>query len=170
VIISFVVAVAENGVIGRDGGLPWRLSSDLKLFRKLTMGKPIVMGRRTWESLPKRPLDGRENIVVTRASNFSAEGAHVVGDAKEAVQLGCQLAPKHGVEEVAIIGGAAVYDALIGRVDRIYWTAVHGEPVGDTVFPEFDFSAWSIVSEQAIDRGANDEFAATLRILERKAG
>ncbi|MCH9806224.1 MAG: dihydrofolate reductase [Alphaproteobacteria bacterium] len=167
VTVSFVVAVAENGVIGRDGGLPWRLSSDLKMFRRLTMGKPIIMGRRTWESLPKRPLDGRENIVVTSDESYLAPGAHVARDPGVAVRLGCRLADGAGADEVAVIGGAALYSALIDRADRIYWTAVHGSPDGDTTFPEIDLSGWQFVKEEAIERGPKDEFDATLRIMER---
>ena len=170
VAIALVVAVAENGVIGRDGGLPWRLSSDLKLFRRLTMGKPIVMGRRTWQSLPKRPLDGRENIVVSQDPAFEAEGAHVVADAPAALRLALVLARQCRVNEIAVIGGSTLYQALLPEADRIYWTAVHGSPEGDTTFPKIDFSDWRIVSEELIERGPNDEFAATLRVLERPKG
>ncbi len=165
--VAFVVAVADNGVIGRDGGLPWRLSSDLKLFRRLTMGKPIIMGRRTWQSLPKRPLDGRDNIVVTRDPQFVAEGAQVVRDADAAVRLGEKLALEAGVDEVSIIGGAALYEALLSNADRIYWTAVRGNPEGDTTFPDFDLSNWKIASEEPIERGPKDEYDAVLRVLER---
>ncbi|MBU2582014.1 MAG: dihydrofolate reductase [Alphaproteobacteria bacterium] len=167
VAVAFVVAVADNGVIGRNGGLPWRLSSDLKLFRRLTMGKPIIMGRKTWVSLPKRPLDGRDNIVVTRDLAFEAEGAHVAADTEHALRLGQALAGERGAGEVAVIGGAAIYEALIDAADRIYLTAVHGEPDGDTTFPVFDLTGWRIVSEEPIERGARDEFDATLRVMER---
>ncbi|MEQ8824962.1 MAG: dihydrofolate reductase [Filomicrobium sp.] len=165
--LTFVVAVAENGVIGRDGDMPWRLSSDLKLFRRLTMGKPIVMGRRTWQSLPKKPLDGRENIVVTRDPVFLAEGAHVCTSAEEALSLGYQLAAREGVSEVVIIGGAAIYQEFLDRADRIYWSAVLGSPQGDTTFPDFDLSKWKVVSEEPIPQGKSDDFATVLRVLER---
>ncbi|MBU1213354.1 MAG: dihydrofolate reductase [Alphaproteobacteria bacterium] len=168
--VTFVVAVAENGVIGRNGDLPWRLSSDLKMFRRLTMGKPIIMGRQTWDSLPKRPLDGRENIVVTRNELFEAEGAHVVLDPVNALRLARDYAQKSGVGEIAVIGGAAIYEALLPQAHRMYWTAVHGSPDGDTTFPKFDLAGWRIVSEDPISRGPNDQFAATLRVLERPAG
>lgn len=167
VFLTFVVAVADNGVIGRNGGLPWRLSSDLKLFRRLTMGKPIIMGRRTWQSLPKRPLDGRENIVVTRDQGFVAEGARIVADAGEAVDLATGLARKSGVDEISVIGGAALYEALLEKADRIYWTAVRGNPEGDTTFPDFDLSDWKVVCEEPIERGPKDEFEAVLRVMER---
>lgn len=166
-VLTYVVAVAENGVIGRDGGLPWRLSSDLKLFRRLTMGKPIIMGRKTWQSLPKRPLDGRPNIVVTRDKSFQAPGAIVVQDSAKAVELGLELAKAAGADEVAVIGGAALYADLLPAVRRIYWTQVHGSPEGDTRFPEFDLSDWIAVSEEPIARGPNDQFRATLKVIER---
>lgn len=165
--VAYVVAVADNGVIGLNGGLPWRLSSDLKLFRRLTMGKPIIMGRKTWQSLPKRPLDGRDNIVVSRDLFFKAPGAHVASDAEHALQVAFGLARQGGANEVCVIGGAAIYEALLGYCDRIYWTAVHGEPEGDTTFPDHDLSEWKIMSEEPIPRGPKDEFAATLRVLER---
>ncbi len=168
VVIAFVVAVAENGVIGKDGGLPWRLSSDLKMFRRMTLGKPVVMGRRTWESLPKKPLDQRANIVVTRTPGFVAEGAEVVADPDEAVQLGQRLARECGADEIAVIGGAALYEALLGKAGRIYWTTVHGSPEGDTTFPDFDLDGWRVVREEALPQGERDDFAATLKVLERQ--
>lgn len=166
-ILAFVVAVAENGVIGSKGRLPWRLSSDLKMFRRLTMGKPIIMGRRTWESLPKRPLDGRENIVITRDPAYNAEGAHVVHSADAALALAQRLAEEYGVDEIAVIGGGQVYRDLMDRADRIYWTQVHGAPEGDTVFPPLDSESWREVSSEPIARTERDQYAATLRILER---
>ena len=169
-VIALVVAVAENGVIGRDGRLPWRLSSDLKLFRRLTMGKPIVMGRRTWQSLPKQPLDGRDNIVVTRDESFTAPEAYVATEPMEALALGRRLAAERGVDEIAVIGGAALYAAVLHDAQRIYWTSVHGCPEGDTMFPDFDLSDWTTVSEEPIERGPNDEFEASLKVLERSSG
>ena len=162
-----MVAVAENGVIGRDGDLPWRLSSDLKMFRRLTMGKPIVMGRRTWDSLPKRPLDGRDNIVVTRDRDYSAEGAYVVGTIDEALALGEKLAQAREADEVAVIGGAQIFRDTLGRAERIYWTAVHGAPEGDTVFPKLPEDEWREVAREEIPQTERDQYAATLRILER---
>jgi dihydrofolate reductase len=165
--IAFVVAVADNGIIGRDGQLPWRLSSDLKMFRRLTMGKPIIMGRRTWESLPKRPLDGRDNIVITRDTTFSAEDAHVAGSVDAALALAEQLAKTRNADEIAVIGGAQVYRAMLDRVDRIYWTQVHGVPEGDTIFPQPDPQAWREVMSEPIAQTERDQYAATLKILER---
>ncbi len=101
--IALVVAVSRNGVIGRDGGLPWHISSDLKRFKEITMGKPVIMGRKTWESLPRKPLTGRHNIVITRQGGYAAEGAMVVATP------GAALAAAGSVEEVAIIGGGEIY-------------------------------------------------------------
>src|SRR5258705_13759873 len=101
--IAFVVAVSRNGVIGRAGGLPWHISSDLKRFKALTMGKPLIMGRKTWESLPKKPLPGRRNIVITRQANYRAEGAEVVADAAAALAMAGEA------EEISIIGGAEIF-------------------------------------------------------------
>ena len=107
--ISFVVAVSRNGVIGRAGGLPWHISSDLKRFKAITMGKPLIMGRKTWESLPKRPLPGRQNIVITRQKNYQAEGAVVVPDTASA------LAAAGEVEEICVIGGGEIFAKFLGQ-------------------------------------------------------
>lgn len=164
--MSFIVAVAENGVIGRDGQLPWRLSSDLKLFRRLTMGKPMIMGRKTWESLG-RPLDGRDNIVVTREPGFRADGALVAASPQAALALAETCASRRGVNEVMVIGGAGVFAALLADADRIYWTEVHASVAGDVSFPEFDAASWREVSREALPQGEKDQYAATLRVLER---
>ncbi len=169
-VIAFVVAVARNGVIGRDGQLPWRLSTDLKLFRRLTMGKPIVMGRKTWETLPKRPLDGRDNIVVTRDAAFRAEGAIVAHSVDDALRIARDLADARGVDEVAVIGGAEIYRATLAAAGRIYLTEVDALPEGDTQFPELDPAVWREVSREPLERGPRDEFAAELVILERASG
>ena len=125
--IAFVVATAENGIIGRNGKLPWRLPSDLKRFRQVTLGKPVVMGRKTYDSIGK-PLDGRENIVVTRQAGFSRPGVHVASSVEQALALGQELAEGRGVDEVMVIGGAEVYRVALPRAERIYLTLVHAEP------------------------------------------
>lgn len=164
--LAFVVAVARNGVIGRDGQLPWRLSSDLKTFRRLTMGKPLIMGRKTWNSLP-RPLDGRDNIVVTRDQNFAAEGAMVAHDIPAAVAIAQECAARRGVDEIMVIGGSHVFAALLDQAGRIYWTAVDADPPGDVTFPDIDLRQWREVSAEVLPHGPRDEYPATLRILER---
>ena len=159
--ISFVVAVARNGVIGREGGLPWHISSDLKRFREITMGKPVIMGRKTWESLPRKPLPGRRNIVITRQAGFTAEGAEVVVSAGEALALTA------GAPEVAVIGGGEIYRLFWPLVDRIYLTEVDLAVEGDTHFPALDPAQWREVGREQHPRGERDSAAFTLRILDR---
>jgi dihydrofolate reductase len=166
--IALIVAVARNGVIGRDGDLPWRLSSDLKLFRRLTMGKPIIMGRRTWSTLQKRPLDGRDNIVVTRDRSFVAPGASIASSFGEALELGRRFAVARGGDEIMVIGGAEIYRASLPFAHRLYLTQVEAAPEGDTFFPPLDDAAWVETASEAIARGANDQFEARLRILDRR--
>lgn len=134
--LSLVVAVADNGVIGAEGRLPWRIPADVRRFKALTMGKPVIMGRKTWESLPRRPLPGRQNIVISRNRSYVAQGARVVPDFDSALYAAAD------VEEVMVIGGAEIYALCLEQADRIYLTEVHDRPLGDTVFPPFDRDAW----------------------------
>lgn len=159
--ISYVVAVARNGVIGREGGLPWHISSDLKRFKELTMGKPVVMGRKTWESLPRKPLPGRRNIVITRQADFAPEGAEVAATPEAALRF-CGDAP-----EVAVIGGGEIYRLFWPQVDRIYLTEVDLEVDGDTHFPALSPAEWREVGREVHPRGERDSAAFTLRILDR---
>ena len=165
-ILSLIVAVAENGVIGRDGGLPWRLSSDLKTFRRLTMGKPLIMGRRTYDSIGK-PLDGRDNIVVTRDPHFEVAGVSACPSVSEALTLARVLAATRGADEIMVIGGATVYDAVMPHADRIYLTQVHAKPAGDRHFAALDKKVWQEVSREALPKGERDDFASTLVVYER---
>lgn len=165
-LISLIVAVAENGVIGKDGGLPWRLSSDLKTFRRLTMGKPIIMGRRTFQSIGK-PLDGRDNIVVTRDPMFEVPGVSSVDSIAGALTLARVLARTRGADEVMVIGGADIYSAVLGNADRIYLTRVHAKPEGDRTFPILDPALWHEVSREELPKGPRDDHVATLIVLER---
>lgn len=168
-IIALVVAVAENGLIGAGGGLPWRIPSELKAFRKLTMGKPVIMGRRTFESL-KKPLDGRENIVVTRASKLAHRGCWTVNSIDEALDFGRRLAAESGASEVMVIGGAAIYHATLPLADRIYWTEVHAHPDGDTHFPPLEPGEWRETSRTPRAHGDKDQFAYTIKVLDRTRG
>lgn len=166
--ISLIVAVAENGVIGKDGKLPWHLSSDLKTFRRLTMGKPMVMGRRTFQSIGK-PLDGRENIVVTRDPHFAPEGVSVTDSIADALTLARVLARTGGPDdEIMIIGGAKVYESVMDVADRIYLTRVHAAPEGDRTFPDPDPAMWQEVSREPLPQGPKDQYASTLIVLERR--
>jgi len=165
-IISLIVAVAENGVIGRNGGLPWRLSSDLKTFRRLTMGKPMIMGRRTFQSIGK-PLDGRDNIVVTRDPYFAHEGVSTAATVADALTLARVLAGTRGAGEIMVIGGAEVYACTMPRADRIYLTRVHASPEGDKHFPTPDPAEWREVSREALPQGSKDQYPSTLIVFER---
>lgn len=159
--ISYVVAVSRNGVIGREGGLPWHISSDLKRFKEITMGKPVVMGRKTWESLPRRPLPGRRNIVITRQPGFAPEGAEVAATVEQALAL-CGDAP-----EIAVIGGGEIYRLFWPLVDRLYLTEVDLDTGGDTHFPPVLASEWREVDREVHPRGERDSASFTLRILDR---
>lgn len=165
--VSIVVAIAENGIIGRDGTLPWRISSDLKTFRRLTMGKPLIMGRRTFQSL-KKPLDGRDNIVLSTDADYRPDGAIMAADFETALAIGRDCAARRGVDEIAAIGGTAVFAAALPIADRIYRTDVHGAPEGDAYFPATDWSQWVEVSREELPSGPKDDFDATLVVLERR--
>lgn len=143
--VALVVAVARNGVIGVDGDLPWRLPGDLAFFKKVTLGKPILMGRKTWESLPRKPLPGRPNLIVTRAAGYEAEGGTVFADLEQGLSDGIRQAKDLGVEELCIIGGAEIYRQCLERATRLYLTEVDAEPEGDTHFPDFDRRQWKEV-------------------------
>ncbi len=167
--LALVVAVADNGVIGREGRLPWRLPSDLKQFRRLTMGKPLIMGRKTFQSIGK-PLDGRDNIVVTRDPAFAAEGVLVARSFEEAVALARTCAEARGADEIAVIGGAQIYAAALPAADRIYLTQVHGAFEGDTVFPALDRAAWQETARERHAAGPKDAADFSLVILDRIKG
>jgi len=130
--VTLVVAAAENGVIGKEGGIPWRISDDLKRFKALTMGFPILMGRKTWDSLPKKPLPGRTNIVITRQAGWSAEGAVTAHSIEDAV------AKAGDADEIFVIGGAEIYAAAMPLADVIELTEVHAEFEGDAVLPPLE--------------------------------
>jgi dihydrofolate reductase len=139
ILITLVVAKAENGVIGRDGKLPWHISADLKFFKRMTLGKPVIMGRKTYESIGK-PLPRRTNIIVTRDANWSAEGVTAVQDLASAFALAYEDAHRTGVDEIAVIGGAEIYRQTLAKADRIYLTEVHGVFEGDARL-DLDLSA-----------------------------
>ncbi|WP_267358040.1 MULTISPECIES: dihydrofolate reductase [unclassified Methylobacterium] len=150
-IVSLVAAVARNGVIGRDNGLAWHLSSDLKRFKALTMGKPMLMGRRTWDSIG-RPLPGRRTLVLTRDRAFWAEGVEVVHDWESA------LAAASG-SELMVVGGAEIYTLTLPQADRLYLTEVAAEPQGDVRFPSFDRARFRETFREAHPAGPRDEHA-----------
>jgi dihydrofolate reductase len=164
--LSMIVAVAENGVIGRDGQLPWRQSTDLKTFRRLTMGRPIIMGRKTFQSIGK-PLDGRTNIVVTRDVAFRADGVQCVASLDAAVATARPLAEASEFQEIMIIGGAELYRAAMPLATRLYLTRIHAAPSGDATF-ETPTDGWQHVSSTSLPKAANDDHEATLMVWERR--
>ncbi len=165
--LAIVVARARNGVIGRAGTLPWRLKSDLALFKANTLGKPVIMGRNTWRSLPSRPLPGRTNIVLTRDGSFEPDRAVRSERFDEAVSIGREQAQEDGVDEVCVIGGASLFALALPKVHRIYLTDVDADVEGDVTMPPFDESAFDEVSRQDFPKGPDDDYPFTYRILER---
>jgi dihydrofolate reductase len=161
------VARARNGVIGRGGGLPWRLKSDLALFKRLTMGKPVIMGRKTWDSLPNKPLPGRLNIVLSRDGSFEPQGAIACERFSEAVEIAREQAAEDGVEEVCVIGGTALFEIALPRARRLYLSEVDAEVEGDAYFPALDESAWREVRRESHPAGPEDDYGFVFRVLER---
>ncbi|GKQ54934.1 dihydrofolate reductase [Bradyrhizobium sp. Ce-3] len=153
--IVLVVAVAENGVIGKDNAIPWRLKSDLRRLKAITLNKPVVMGRKTFESLP-RPLPGRTNIVVTRDPNYRARGAIVTNSFENAHAVALGDALRRFATEIAIIGGAEIYAQWMGIADRLEITEVHARPDGDTRFDKIDAKAWEEVARVRNPAGPDD--------------
>ena len=158
-IISLVVAMARNRVIGRNNSLPWRLPSDLNRFRRITMGHSIIMGRKTYESIG-RPLDGRKNIVVTRSADFSPHGVTVVGSIDEALASANE-------DEIMVIGGADIFEQTLPRADRIHLTLIHESFDGDAYFPEIGSKDWEESGREDIEPGVDATFGYTFVTLER---
>lgn len=174
--IVLVVARSRNGVIGRAGGLPWHLRSDLQRFKAITLGKPCLMGRKTWDSLPLKPLPGRLNIVLTRDEGWGEDGeaqtklgqALICRTLDEAIEIAREQAEDDGVDEVCIIGGAGLFEATLPRAKRLYITEVQADIDGDTHFPAFDESQWVETAAEVVPAGDKDEYAMVFRILDRK--
>ncbi len=162
--VELVVAMAQNGVIGRDGDLPWRLSTDLKRFKAITMGKPVIMGRKTWESIGK-PLPGRRNIVVTRQADYTAEGAECVSSLDVALALAAGGAAG---ADVCVIGGGQIYAEAIDKADRLHVTHVDARIDGDTVFPEIAPEIWEEVSREEVPAGEKDVYATSYVVYQRR--
>lgn len=164
--LTLVVAIAKNGIIGANGRLPWRLSSDMARFKAATMGKPVLMGRKTWESLPKKPLPGRQNLVLSRDPNLKAEGGWLYTDLAAMLAAGRAMAEVSGAEEVCVIGGAQLYEATLPHASRILLTEVDLSPEGDARLT-LDLSAWREVSREHVARGPKDDADFVVRVLER---
>lgn len=164
--LTIIAAVARNRVIGDGDRLPWRLSSDLQRFKALTLGKPLLMGRKTYESIG-RPLPGRRTIVITRRPDWAPEGVEVAGGVGEAIALGRAAAAEMRAQEVMIAGGGEIYAAAIGLADRMYITWVDLAPEGDAFFPPVDPAVWREVSRQHCPAGARDDADSELVAYER---
>lgn len=160
--ISLIVAAATNNVIGRDGGLPWHLSEDLKRFKRITTGKPIIMGRLTHESIGK-PLPDRRNIVISSREGLEIEGCEIVATPDAALALVADA------EEVMIIGGGKVYEQVLPMADRIYMTRVDAIPDGDTFFPEINNEEWQVVEQENISADKTGELGYSFITLDRLA-
>ncbi|MDJ0813495.1 MAG: dihydrofolate reductase [Woeseiaceae bacterium] len=159
--ISLIVAASTNNVIGNKGDLPWRLSDDLKRFKALTMGKPIVMGRKTYESIG-RPLPGRQNIVITRQEDLVAEGCDVVASPEAAIEAAGDA------DEIMIIGGSHIYSVFLPIADRIYLTRVQADVDGDAFLPPVDEREWRLTSSVSHAADADNDYASKFIVLDRQ--
>ena len=160
-----VVAVGENGVIGAEGDLPWRLPTDLKHFKERTLGKPMIMGRKTFQSIGK-PLPGRTTIILTRDETFAAEGCLVGHSVDDVIRLAEKAATDLGAAEITVVGGAEVYRAFMARLDRIEYTRVHTSPEGDARFPELG-PEWRLVESHFAPKGEKDSADMTFEVFVR---
>ncbi len=166
-LLSLIVARAENGVIGRDNDMPWSLSADLKRFRALTSGRPIIMGRNTWDSLPRKPLPKRPNIVVSRNPDLKVDGAWLASSLESAISVGEAMATEAGTSDFFIIGGARLYEDALPFAKRLHLTEVEATIEGDTFFPEFDETEWKEVSSESLPADEENTFPTRYRLLER---
>lgn len=165
--IAIVVARAANNVIGRDGDLPWRLKADLARFKSITMGKPLLMGRKTWDSLPRKPLPGRPNIVLSGDRTLLAPGAWVFPSFETGLAAARSMAARDCAAEVCVIGGQALFATALPIAARLYLTEVEASPDGDAFLPAVDERQWREISCETFPAGPDDEYPARLRILER---
>ena len=165
--IAVIAAVARNGVIGADGGMPWRLSTDLRRFKALTLGHPVVMGRGTFAAMG-RALPGRTNIVISRNPAFAADGVNVAASLDAGLEQATAEARAAGVDTVFVIGGGQVYDAALSRADRLHITHVEASPEGDTRFPTIDPATWGVISEEAVPAGEKDTAPTRYTVYRRR--
>lgn len=166
--ISLIWAMSNNGVIGRGQRLPWRLPSEMQFFVRTTMGKPVIMGRKTFESM-KAPLAGRTNIVITRDVDYRREGIKVAGDLAGAVALAEAQCLLDGRDEIMVAGGAEIYALALPIATRLYVTTVDADIDGDTYFPDVDFGQWQELSRETFAADAANSHAYSIAVLERKA-
>lgn len=164
--LALIWAMARNRVIGRHNALPWYLPEDLRYFKQVTMGKPIIMGRRTWESIG-RPLPGRTNIVISRDPEFCAEGAKVVQSLEAAIALAEHVTVIDGGDEAIVMGGAQIYEMALPMADRLYMTQVHADVDGDVTFPEFELAAWHELGREDFSASGANPYDYSFVVLER---
>lgn len=164
--LAVIVAAAENGVIGRNNALPWHLPQDLRYFKRITMGKPMVMGRKTFDSIG-RPLPGRTSIVISRNPNYCAEGVRRAGSLDEALVLARKIAEVDGATEAVVIGGAQIYALTLARADRLYITRVHADVEGDALLPPIDWTRWREVSREFHRAGNDNPYDYSFLVYER---
>jgi dihydrofolate reductase len=162
--LAVIVAQSENRVIGCENRLPWRLPEDLRYFKQVTMGKPIIMGRKTFESIG-RPLPGRDNIVITRDPGWRAEGVTVVRSPAAALERLCQAEP--AVKEAMVIGGAEIYRQMLPQAERLYLTQVHAQVEGDALFPELVQDEWCEVSREDHPASGDNPYPYSFIVMER---
>jgi dihydrofolate reductase len=165
--VALIWAMTKNRMIGRDNALPWRLPDEMRHFVRTTKGKPVIMGRKEFDSVGK-PLPGRTNIVLTRNSTWHAQGVHVVRSLDEALRLARRVARRTGVIEVMVIGGGEIYALALPVADRLYMTVLDVELDGDVFFPPFDESEWTEVSREDHPADARHAYAYSIRVLDRK--
>jgi len=165
--LSLIVGMTENRVIGLDGGMPWHISEDLKYFKRVTLGAPILMGRKTFESIG-RPLPGRANIIITRDISFRHDGIEVVHDLETGIKKANALAEIDGTDEVFVIGGAQIYQLALPMADRLYITEIHTSVDGDTWFPVFDRDSWVERQREYHEPESPNGPAFSFVVLERK--
>lgn len=163
--ISMIAAVSKNGIIGRDGDMPWRLSTDLKRFKKVTMGCPIIIGRKTFQTFGG-PLPGRQNVVISR-SPFEADGITNTHSLEDAIKIASETAHNDGKDEVFIAGGGQIYKLGLLLADRLYITHIDAEIDGDTKFPNIDSETWNITHEENVPAGEKDNYATRYVIYDR---
>lgn len=165
--VAMIAGVAENGLIGVEGTIPWRIPSDMAFFKRTTMGKPIVMGRKQYESVG-RPLPGRTNLVVSRQPGYQPEGVIVINDLDAAIDHAIAIAEADRADEAMIIGGGEIYAAAMPRADRLYISHVALAPAGDVRFPVIDPAVWQLVEEPAVEPSPRDEAAYRIAVYARR--
>jgi dihydrofolate reductase len=165
--ISLIWAMSRNRIIGRDQRLPWRLPKEMQFFVSTTMGKPVIMGRKTFESM-KAPLAGRTNIVITRDTHYHREGIKVAANLSGAIALGEAQCAADGGDEIMVAGGAQIYALALPLATRLYATTVDVELEGDTLFPDIDFSVWQELSREDFPADAANSHAFSIAVLERR--